>query len=222
MRSSVCVLISGGADSAALAKLAAKRFREVRPLYVAFGLAWETAELHWLRRLLRAMRAPGLRPLTVLRLDARELYGPHWSLTGARVPGYRSADERVYLPGRNVLLLSQAGVFCARRKIPRVWIGTLKGNPFSDSRPAFFRAMEKVLARGLGAAVRIEAPFRRLGKVAALKRAGPIPLELTFSCLAPRGVRPCGRCNKCAERDRAFSALRRAWDGRSKFAMIRA
>jgi 7-cyano-7-deazaguanine synthase len=27
---------------------------------------------------------------------------------------------------------------------------------------------------------------------------------LTFSCLAPQGRRHCGRCNKCAERKRAF------------------
>jgi 7-cyano-7-deazaguanine synthase len=31
-----------------------------------------------------------------------------------------------------------------------------------------------------------------------------LPLELTFSCIAPVGELHCGRCNKCAERQAAF------------------
>jgi 7-cyano-7-deazaguanine synthase len=31
-----------------------------------------------------------------------------------------------------------------------------------------------------------------------------MPLELTFSCIAPAGSLHCGQCNKCAERQRAF------------------
>ena len=31
-----------------------------------------------------------------------------------------------------------------------------------------------------------------------------LPLELTFSCIAPAGGLHCGRCNKCAERQNAF------------------
>jgi 7-cyano-7-deazaguanine synthase len=31
-----------------------------------------------------------------------------------------------------------------------------------------------------------------------------MPLELTFSCLAPVAGLHCGRCNKCAERQAAF------------------
>ena len=39
--------------------LVAERLRrgwEVHPLYVRSGFIWEKAELHWLRRLLRALR----------------------------------------------------------------------------------------------------------------------------------------------------------------------
>ncbi|MDP3543948.1 MAG: 7-cyano-7-deazaguanine synthase [Elusimicrobiota bacterium] len=34
----------------------------------------------------------------------------------------------------------------------------------------------------------------------AARLARRFPLELTFSCLRPRGVKPCGNCSKCAER----------------------
>jgi 7-cyano-7-deazaguanine synthase len=30
------------------------------------------------------------------------------------------------------------------------------------------------------------------------------PFHLSFSCLQPHGLRHCGRCNKCAERQLAF------------------
>jgi 7-cyano-7-deazaguanine synthase len=33
-----------------------------------------------------------------------------------------------------------------------------------------------------------------------------LPLELTFSCIAPLRGLHCGRCNKCAERQAAFRA----------------
>jgi 7-cyano-7-deazaguanine synthase len=39
-----------------------------------------------------------------------------------------------------------------------------------------------------------------------IRRARELPLEHTFSCIAPIEGRHCGRCNKCAERRRAFAA----------------
>jgi 7-cyano-7-deazaguanine synthase len=193
-------------DSAVLLGEALREGRTVHPLYVRCGLAWEKAELHWLKRFLAATASPRLKPLTVLNAPVEALYGGHWSLTGRNVPGYRSKDERVYLPGRNLLFLSQAAVFCARRGIPDVLLGTLGGNPFPDATPAFFRAAEKAAALALGARVNVLAPFRRLTKAQVLDRGRGLPLHLAFSCLSPRGMRPCGRCNKCAERDKALQA----------------
>ena len=39
-----------------------------------------------------------------------------------------------------------------------------------------------------------------------LRRGAGLPLEHTFSCLAPIDGRHCGRCNKCAERQAGFRA----------------
>ncbi len=203
----ICVLASGGLDSAVLLGEALRAGHAVHPLYLRCGLAWEKAELHWLRRFLRAVESPRLKPLTVLDVPVRGLYGGHWSVTGRRVPGYRSKDETVYLPGRNLLFLSHAAVFCARRGLAAVHVGTLRGNPFPDATPAFFRAMEETAARALGARVAVRAPFRGLGKDQVLARGRGLPLHLAFSCLSPRGLLPCGRCNKCAERDKALKGM---------------
>ena len=51
---------------------------------------------------------------------------------------------------------------------------------------------------GLGRLVRIETPYRQMSKVAVIKRGQDLPLELSFSCIAPVGKKHCGRCNKCA------------------------
>jgi 7-cyano-7-deazaguanine synthase len=206
-KNNALVLASGGLDSAALLGWALKRFRKVQPVYCRFGLRWERAELHWLKRFLAALGRPGLLPLAVLDLPAKTLYEGHWSLTGKRVPGYRSPDEAVYLPGRNALLLSQAAVFGAQRRITEILVGTLAGNPFRDATPAFFRSLERSLTLALGQPVKIRAPFRKMGKEAVLRTVGDLPLHLAFSCLNPRGVRACGACNKCAERDRVTETL---------------
>ena len=203
------VLASGGLDSAVLLVRLLRAGQRVWPVYVRCGFIWEAAELYWLRRFLRAIRSPRLLPLKVIEVPLRDMYGPHWSVTGRGVPGARSADAAVYLPGRNVLLLSHAAVAGARRGITRFALGTLRGNPFGDASPAFFRAMGRALSLALGRPVAILAPLAGTRKAALVRAASGAPLHLAFSCLRPRGLRPCGRCNKCAERMRALRAAER-------------
>ena len=160
--------------------------------------------MYWLRRLLGAVRSPRLAPLHVIDVPLGSTYGAHWSLTGRRVPGADSPDAAVYLPGRNVLLLTHAAILCARRGIATIAVGTLKGNPFGDASPRFFREMAACLSRALRRPIRVLAPLRRLTKPVLIRSAQDAPWALTFSCLRPSGLRPCGACNKCAERRRAF------------------
>src|SRR4051794_40089075 len=104
----LAVLVSGGLDSAALLGLAARTHPAVPPFYVRTGLAWEAVERDSPGRFLTAIQTPALRPLVTLDLPVTDLYGEHWSLSGRGVPDAASPDEAVYLPGRNVLLLSKA------------------------------------------------------------------------------------------------------------------
>lgn len=208
-RSAICALVSGGLDSCVLVAELAKEYRRVYPVYVRQGLIWERAELHHLRRYLRAVaaldkRGPRLptaatiQPLTVLDMPARDLYGTHWSTTGRHVPGAKTRDEAVYLPGRNLMLLAKAAVFCELRKIPVIAVGSLGHNPFPDASPKFFREFGRL------AGVKVIAPFRSLTKKQVVRRGRGLPLHLSFSCIAPRRGRPCGQCNKCAERRRVL------------------
>jgi 7-cyano-7-deazaguanine synthase len=77
--------------------------------------------------------------------------------------------------------------------------------------------IEQACSAALDFKFRIHAPFLTLSKREVMKLGRNLPLELTFSCLSPqkqKGTVPqkgdsplllhCGRCNKCAERKRAF------------------
>ncbi len=199
----ISVLASGGLDSAVLLAYFLKRKKQVRPLFVQCGLRWEAAELYWLKRYLRAIRCAWLAPLRVVDLPMASLYGDHWAFRG-KVPGGRSADSAVYLPGRNVILIGAAAVVCAQDRSGTLAIGTLAGNPFGDASDRFFRSYERVLTNALQQQVVITAPLREKHKVDLIREWQHLPLDLTFSCLSPQGRTPCGRCNKCAERQRGF------------------
>ena len=206
MNRSVCALVSGGLDSCVMLAELAKRYRQVFPLYVRQGLVWEKMELHALRRFLRDAKLKRVRPLTILELPASDIYGKHWSATGHHVPGATSLAEAVYLPGRNLMLLSKAAVFCALHKIPVITVGSLRGNPFPDATPAFFRNFAATAGKALGFRCWVVAPFRNLTKLQVVRRGQELPLHLSFCCIAPHCGRHCGRCNKCAERQESFYA----------------
>jgi 7-cyano-7-deazaguanine synthase len=203
----ICVLVSGGLDSSILLLMTAKRYREVYPVYIQCGLYWEKTELYWLRKFLRKIRLINVKPLKILKVPVEDLYQRHWSLTGRGIPGLRSRDQEVYLPGRNLLLLSKAAVYCTLQGINKIALGILKRNPFPDSQEHFFRILEKVISIGLVSPVKVFTPFSKMSKSEVLQKAGGIPIELTFSCLKPKGVRACGQCNKCAERKKAVRAV---------------
>ena len=205
------VLLSGGLDSAVL--LAEEALAdEVQPIYISVGLAWEAAERQALRHFLaEGLPAPTVRPLVELTVDMTDVYpAVHWARKG-EAPAYHTPDEDVYLPGRNIVLLGKAGVFCAAAKLGRLVIGTLDHNPFPDATPQFRAAMANALSLGLDHRIEIAAPYARAGKaevIARGQRAG-VRLELTLSCMnarknGDRFPRHCGVCSKCRERHDAF------------------
>jgi 7-cyano-7-deazaguanine synthase len=181
--------------------------RRVQPFYVRSGLVWEAEEQQAIGRLLRALASPELAELVVLDLPLGDVYGDHWSLTGRGVPDLASADTAVYLPGRNALLLIKAALWCRLHGIEELALAVLAANPFADATPEFFAQFESALARATGGSVRFLRPLGSKSKRQVMELGRRVPLELTFSCIAPTGGRHCGRCNKCAERKGAFALI---------------
>jgi len=229
MSREVCVLLSGGLDSSVLVASYLERGMKVRPVYVECGFRWERREKAGVRAFLGVLRrgrispsgAPGaagsasgrrpgagrggaLLPIKVLHFDQRDLYPPrHWALSGP-VPSARARWDSVELRGRNMLLLSRAAAALSGPRGAVLALATLKGNPFPDATPAFFKAAAKALTLGLGIPIRVETPFLGTSKERLVRLWARLPLGLTFSCLRPSRGLHCGLCTKCFERRRAF------------------
>ena len=202
--STIGLLASGGLDSCILAGHLLRQGYGVQPFYIRCGLLWEEAELAALRAFLRALNTPRLEGLVVFDLPLADLYGAHWSVDGHDAPDAESPDSAVYLPGRNALLGIKPAIWCAMHGIGELALATLAGNPFADATDEFFRDFQQAIDRATGSPVSILRPFARLEKQAVLQLGCGLPLELTFSCIVPSAGLHCGRCNKCAERQRAF------------------
>lgn len=204
----LAVLVSGGLDSAILLGEAVRAYPAVHPLYIRTGAAWEPVEQDFLGRFLDAVRTTALRPLVTLDLPTDDLYGAHWSVTGAGVPAADTPDEAVYLPGRNVILLSKALIWCHLNGVPEAATAPLGSNPFPDATDEFYDGFADIVSRAVSGRVRVLRPYAalKLHKADVLRRGAGMPLEHTFSCIRPVGGRHCGRCNKCAERQAGFAA----------------
>ncbi len=156
-------MLSGGLDSAVLAAQEARTY-VVHPVYVAGGLAWEEGEQRVVRQLLSrppfSDAAYPVQPLARLEFNMRDVYpATHWALMGTP-PAYDTPDEDVYLHGRNIALLSKAAVYAASRKVSRIVVAPLAGNPFPDATPQFFAALSAAFSLGLAAPIDIARAFR--------------------------------------------------------------
>lgn len=201
----VAVLTSGGLDSCVLLADMARN-AEVWPVYVRAGLVWEDEERRAIDRFIAALDSPNVRPLVELSAPMRPIYGGHWSTTGVDVPKPGDADDAVFMPGRNIVLIGLAAVWCSTRGVSAVAIGSLGGNPFPDATPEFFEAFGATLSRGLAHKIEILAPYRGRTKVDLIRENNDLPIELSLTCMTPIDGLHCGRCQKCEERIAAFTA----------------
>ncbi len=208
LSSPIAILCSGGVESAILSVALTKQFKRVFPLYVRFGLKWESVELSHLRNYLESVKNPRLAGLTILDQSVADVYPDHWSLNGISVPDASTADAAVYLPGRNLLLLTKAALWSALNGVSMIALGTLSTNPFPDATDSFFSNLEKALSEGLDHPLKLVSPFGKMHKEDVLQIGQNMPVHLSFSCIKPvhkeTGHIHCGACNKCHERYTAF------------------
>jgi 7-cyano-7-deazaguanine synthase len=206
MAEAIAVLASGGLDSCVLLADMAQH-ATVYPLYIRHGLIWESEEFGALQAFIEALHNDHIKPVTELSLPVQPLYGNHWSVSGVGIPTKHDPEHSAYIPGRNVLLLSVAAVWCCQHDVHRIALGTLSTNPFPDATLDFFQQLGKTLSTALAFPITIEAPYRKKDRKEDLVRKFPtLRLDMSLSCMAPKGGVHCGQCNKCHERKVGYQA----------------
>lgn len=203
----IAVLVSGGMDSSILTVDLADQGYQIFPVYIRHGLFWEDVEMEYLQRFLKAVKHPNIMSLKVLALPTSDLYDAHWSVSGEDVPDEKTDDDAVYLPGRNLLLLAKAGVWCSLNDIGTIALAPLKCNPFSDNTDVFYDSMINAIELAVEWPLSVIRPYSHLSKDEVIIIGKSLPLELTFSCIKPVAGLHCGHCNKCAERIFAYQRL---------------
>jgi 7-cyano-7-deazaguanine synthase len=206
-QSTTGVMLSGGIDSAVLLGQILRLGRRVIPFYIRTGCVWQDCELAAVEKFLAAVGCSALSPCVIFELPVADLYGRHWSITGHAPPDRYTSDEAVFLPGRNPLLLLKPALWCEMHGVEQLALATLAANPFDDATPEFFASFTAMIEQATSGRVEIARPFERLIKRNVLELGRHLPLELTFSCIAPSQGMHCGECNKCAERQTGFRKL---------------
>ena len=207
------ILLSGGMDSAVTLYLAMKEY-ECSVLIFDYGQKAQKETL-LAQKLARGARCESYLLKINLPwkgsalLDERmEVHRGDLSSTGEKVPD-------TYVPARNMIFLSFAVSFAEAIKAESVFIGAhqLDFSNYPDCRSEFFRDFEKCVKTGTkrgakGAPIKIVTPIINKTKkeIVELGRELKVPFEYTWSCYEAGSV-PCGMCESCLFRARAFKDL---------------
>jgi 7-cyano-7-deazaguanine synthase len=125
----------------------------------------------------------------------------------------RETIPDTYVPARNMVFLSIAASYADALEIEDIYIGVsqVDYSGYVDCRESFIRAMEKAINAGTllgsekGRPVRVRAPFLHSTKADEIRLGARLGVDysLTWSCYRG-GERPCGTCDSCLLREKAF------------------
>ncbi len=116
-----------------------------------------------------------------------------------------------YVPARNMIFLSYALSYAESIGAKAVFIGAnaIDYSGYPDCRPQFIGAFQNLIEKGArNRGIKVKAPLIKMTKPQILKLALKlkVPVNLTWSCYKG-GKYPCGVCDSCVLRKKAFDAL---------------
>lgn len=210
------VLLSGGLDSSTVCALAARDNEELFTLSFDYGQTLRR-ELEYAEMI--SLRYGSLKHL-VFKIDLTPIGGSALTDTALEIPVNRNeADMKdipvSYVPARNTIFLSIALAWAEVLDANSIHIGVnaVDYSGYPDCRPeyinAFQRMADRATRRGVeGFPVEIVTPLLHLKK-SEIVRIGMklgVPYQYTWSCYTGE-AEPCGRCDSCLLRARAFDEL---------------
>jgi 7-cyano-7-deazaguanine synthase len=210
------VLLSGGLDSATVLSIAKSLGFEPCALTVLYGQRHHV-EIEAAKRVAASM---GVRDHRFMTVELDKIGGS--ALTdGIPVPKDRNIEAIeipvTYVPARNTVFLSIALGYAEVLSCSDIFIGVnaVDYSGYPDCRPEFIQGFEQLAnlatkAGVEGAKFRIHAPLIEMTKPDIIRRGMKLGVDysLTHSCYDPdeRG-RPCGHCDSCVIRQKAFEEL---------------
>jgi len=199
------LLSSGGLDSTTLAYWLQKQGISFVPLFINYGQHCVDTEYQTLKEVI-----PSAFRESIHTIDISQIYQGSKSkiIIEPNLWTDNMVGDPLYLPYRNLLMLSTGAAFAQAYGYNRLFAGFINSNHAKeiDCSARFFVELGKMLSEY--GSVRIEMPFRDMSKyeVACIGIDLNVPLGNTFSCQAASVV-PCGACPNCVDRLEAFKQL---------------
>lgn len=199
------VLVSGGLDSTTLMYQFVAQNVEFVPLFINYGQHCASKEYDTLLKVI-----PEKYKDKIETIDISSIFKYSKSKFIRPVDLWKDdiKAEDLYIPYRNVLLMTVAASFAQTLGLNKVYAAFINSNHAKeiDCSSAFFDKLEGLLSEY--GAVKIVMPFRNLSKyeVAKLGIELQAPIGATFSCQASPDI-PCGACPNCVDRLNALKKL---------------
>lgn len=198
------LLASGGLDSTTMAFWLQKQNINFIPLFINYGQHCAKTEFESLQKVL-----PEAYRNKIEYVDIQSVYSKSRSrfIIEANLWEDEITADELYIPYRNVLLLTIGATFAQTLGLNNVYSAFINSNHAKeiDCSNEFFNKMEAMLKEY--GSVKINMPFRYYSKydVAKLGISLGAAIGETFSCQAS-SIIPCGACPNCVDR---LEALRK-------------
>jgi 7-cyano-7-deazaguanine synthase len=211
------VLLSSGLDSTVAFKKTYDEFEEVRCITFDYGQKARLRELEYSKKICSLFKVKHV----IVKLPWLAEFKGSLTQSREKLPVVRETELdikakvkesalQVWVPARNTVFLSIAASYCENFKFDAIVAGfdAEEAATFPDNSAQFISSFNAVLKYGVRRRIEIIAPLIKMNKaeIAALGIAIKAPLEWSWSCYTSRQL-PCGECESCARRKRAFKAI---------------
>lgn len=199
------LMASGGLDSTVLAYKLLSEGKKILPLFINYGQHFFATEEERLVEVLPKEFSDAYH-----KIDVSDIFKNSNSIMIKKIDLTKQAavDDDVFLPYRNMFLLSSAIAYAASLNIKNVYSAFINSNhakeidatsDFLDYITTHFESMGDV---------KLHMPLRNHTKAEVLKLGIDFaaPVERTFSCQVYANVH-CGACANCVDRQKAFQEV---------------